>query len=247
MLKKPAPPAAKPPVGEFAQRGAKAASPPGLHPPKIAEGKTLAPPIRRSPFRQPPPSQKAEKPVEVPAKPMEEVKGRITPGTAVPPENKGANVGPKDETIGEKQKPLAVPPSKKTDEIRFDPRGKRLSREDRWDEFKYEWPEPVLPPPTMPPPAKVAVAPGPLAQRIASIFEDRPEAVERLCAAAEVQVARNGEEQLKETLLKELARKQWQDRKAPPEQLARLRAVAGSDAQPGPWRFAATLLLEKLG
>jgi hypothetical protein len=262
-LKPPPPPSKsppqKPPVGEFAQRGGKAGgagfagdgrSPQGAAlaapPPKIAEGKTLAPPIRRSPFRQPP-SAKAEAPVNVPPKPMEEIKGRVTPSTPLPDGPK-PQLEPKEDGTPRTPRaaPLAPPPKNRQDDFRFDPRGNRIPRADRWNHDDWEWQEPILPPSAMPPPMKAAVAQGPLAQRIASIFEDRPEAVERLCAAAEVQVALRGVEVLRQELLRELSSKKYVDKRPSAEQLARLRAVASSEAQPAPWRFAANLLLERL-
>jgi hypothetical protein len=235
-----------PAIPEVAVRGGRPAPPPALPSPKLAEGKTLAPAIRRSPFRQMPTAP--EPPTRVPAKPMEEVKARPRQQDP-PPEPERPRIGPRispNDELPARPAPVAMPPHKQAD-LRFDPGGNRISRADRWDDNHFQWQEPVLPAPVLPPPMKAAVAPGPFMQRVASIFEDRPEAVERLCAAAEAHVALRGDEQLLKELNQELARKKWLDKKAPLAQIMRLRAVAQDERQPGSWRSAARLLLERLG
>jgi len=199
-------------------------------PPKVAAGKTLAPAIRRSPFRRAIGSV-----MEVPAspRPMEAVAAR--PAASEPPPGPAAH-GPL---------PLAPLPSReKKEEPTFDSRGRQVPRADRWSEEQFEWAEPSLPSPELPPPPRVRRAQGPFAQRVQSIFEDRPEAVERLCAAAEARAASAGEEPMLREISAELSREVWRERTLPPEQAQRLRAVAGDAAQPGPWRSAARRLLD---
>jgi hypothetical protein len=116
----------------------------------------------------------------------------------------------------------------------------------RWDDQSLEWDEPDLPKPVMRAPLRVAAAEGPFAGRLRSIFEDRPEAVDRLCAAAEARAAIVGDEQLEKELLAEVAAKKWKDRRAPAGQLERLRALAAAENQPASWRRVATLLLGPL-
>jgi len=106
-------------------------------------------------------------------------------------------------------------------------------------------PEPLLP--KVPEGQKVrraAAAVGPFAQRLQSLFEDRPEAVERLCAAIEAQAAVRGLPAALEELDRELSQTRWKGRRAPPGQLERL--AAASRAQPEPWTAAAGLLLSRL-
>ena len=228
---------------EVAVRGGRPALPPTLPAPKLADGRTLAPAIRRSPFRQPP--AVPEPPTRVAAKPMEEVKARFRP-QAPPAAPERPRIGPKEDLPARAPSVAALPQHKQVD-LRFDPGGKRIPRADRWDDNSFQWQEPVLPAPVLPPPMKVAVAPGPFTQRVASIFEDRPEAVERLCAAAEAHAALKGQERLLRELTQELSGKKWLDKKAPPQQVARLRAVAQDERQPESWRSAARLLLDRLG
>jgi hypothetical protein len=231
-LKKPPPPAP-----EVAVRGGMTAPPP-----KLPEGKTLAPAIRRSPFRQPPAPPPPK--TVVPPKPMEEVKARTRPQEPPPSEPERPRVAPPEEIAARPRVP--VPPREQAD-LRFDPLGKRIPRADRWDDNAFQWQEPILPAPVLPAPMKAAVALGPFTQRVASIFEDRPEAVERLCAAAEVQAALKGDEALQRDLMQELGRKKWAEKKASAEQVAKLRAVAEDARQPGPWRSVARLFLDRLG
>ncbi|HKC61267.1 MAG TPA: hypothetical protein VKB92_14365 [Myxococcales bacterium] len=106
-------------------------------------------------------------------------------------------------------------------------------------------PEPLLPMiPEGPKVRRVATAAGPFAQRLQSLFEDRPEAVERLCAAIEARAAVRGLPAALEELDRELSQPRWKGRRAPPGQLERL--VAASRAQPEPWTAAAGLLLSRL-
>ncbi len=195
------------------------AAPPSPRPAeREPSGKTLGPPIRRSPLRQPA-ATAADAPVMLPPKAMQPVTSRAP---AAPP-----------------------PPRPAAPELRLDPRGRRIPRADRWSEDKYEWEAPVLPSSDLPPPAKAQVAPGPFAARLQSLFEDRPEAVDRLLGAAEALGAVRGEEALFAELAAEMSRKVWQDRKLPPEQVRRLRAVAHAESQPAAWRTVAARVLEK--
>jgi hypothetical protein len=228
---------------EVAGRNGMTASPPPIPPPpKIAEGKTLGPAIRRSPFRQPPAPPPPK--TVVPPKPMEEVKAQKRPQAMPAPGPDRPHIASPGEAAAKPRVP--VPPREAAD-LRFDPAGKRIPRADRWDDDAFQWQDPILPAPVLPPPMKAAVALGPFTQRVASIFEDRPEAVERLCAAAEVQAALKGAETLERDLLHELERKKWVGQKAPAAQVARLRAVLQAGGQPGPWQSAARLLLDRFG
>jgi hypothetical protein len=187
-----------------------------------------------------------EVPTRVPAKAMEEVKGRAM-GPAPAPSR--PHIEPKEEApllMKPSPLPIAALPSKETERIKLDPRGRQIPRADRWSDDNFEWSPPVLPSSELPPPMRAAVAPGPLTQRVQSIFEDRPEAVDRLCAAAEARTAVAGEEKLLRELSAELSRKKWAEARAPKEQLARLRAIEGDDQQPRPWRAVARFLLERL-
>lgn len=100
--------------------------------------------------------------------------------------------------------------------------------------------------PTVPAPRirRAAVAPGPFAHRMRSLFDDRPEAVERLCAAIEARAAVHGLPAALDELGRELSHPRWKGLQAPAGQLERLAAAAR--AQPGPWRAAAGLLLDRL-
>jgi hypothetical protein len=128
--------------------------------------------------------------------------------------------------------------------LRFDARGQRIPRADRWSDDHFEWETPVLPSSDLPPPARARVAPGPFAARLRSIFEDRPEAVDRLCAAAEARAAVRGEPELLRELAAELSRGEWRDRVFPRGQLQRLRSILRDHAHPPAWGAAAGLLLD---
>ena len=93
---------------------------------------------------------------------------------------------------------------------------------------------------------KAAVAPGPFAQRLRSLFDNRPEAIDRLCAAADARAAVAGENQLLAEVSRELSHKRWHEARAPREQLERLRAIAQDEKQPAQWRGVARLLLDRL-
>jgi hypothetical protein len=80
-----------------------------------------------------------------------------------------------------------------------------------------------------------------------SVFEDRPEAVERLCAAAEARSAAFGEDRLLQDLAAELSREVWRGRTLPPEQARRLRALAAAGARhPAAWAVVARQVLDFL-
>jgi len=174
--------------------------------------KTMAPAIRKSPYRRPT-GTVMEVPPAAPAKPMEAL-GR--PGDAA---HKGSD-------------------------LRFDPLGNRISRADRWSDDHFEWEAPVLPSSDLPPPSRAQVAPGPFASRLLAVFEDRPEAVDRLCAAAEARAAVRGEEELLRELRAEISRIAWRSRTLPELQRERLRMIAQDSLQPAAWRAAAGLLLD---
>lgn len=209
-------------------------------PPAPGPGKTLAPAIRRSPFRK-----SIGTVVELPAtgapKPMEPVAGR----RAAAGEQPRPRIEAKEAASPPVRGPLPVPPlpAREREEPRFDSRGKRIPRADRWDDDQFEWEAPSLPSSDLPPPPKASAAPGPFAQRLQSIFEDRPEAVERLCAAAEARAAIRGEDAPLAELSLELSREVWRGRTLPPEQERRLRAVAGGSHPPS-WSAAARRLLD---
>jgi hypothetical protein len=211
-----------------------------------AEVKSTGPVIKRSAFRKAT-GTVVEVPTRLPPKPMQEVKGRVTPAVE-PPEPGPPKVEPKEEGAVDKISPLlGIPaaPSRLSEELKFDSRGKRVPRSDRWEEERFGWPEPVLPSSDLPPPRRFKEAPGPFTQRVQSLFDDRPEAVDRLCAAAEARAAIAGSDRMMRELGHELARKPWQGRKAPPEQKARLQGVAADERQPEPWRAVARFVLEK--
>ncbi|MFL5309352.1 MAG: hypothetical protein ACJ79H_02750 [Myxococcales bacterium] len=91
---------------------------------------------------------------------------------------------------------------------------------------------------------RAPLALGPFAQRLRSLFDDRPEAVERLCAAIEARAAVHGLPAALAELGREVSHPRWKGVRAPPGQLERLAAAAR--AQPEPWRAAAGLLLDRL-
>jgi hypothetical protein len=210
-----------------------------------AAGRTVAPAIKRSPFRRAI-GTVVEVPTMVPPKAMEEVKGRAL--GPVPAPQRAHLEAKEDAPLLTKPSPLPIAalPSRAVEQIRLDPKGRKIPRADRWQDEHFEWEAPVLPPSQLPPPMRVAVAKGPFTQRVQSIFEDRPEAVDRLCAAAEARAAVWGEERLLHALSQELSRKRWQDARAPKEQLARLRAIEADAKQPAPWRAVARFLLDRL-
>jgi hypothetical protein len=204
--------------------------------------------IKRSPFRKAIGAvMEMPSKVTLPPKQMEEVKARVTPAVE-PPEPGRPKIEAKEEGVIHKPSPIPgiLPlPSKALEALKFDPRGKRVPRGDRWDDMRFEWPDPVLPSSDLPPSRKRNAAPGPFSHRVKSLFDDRPEAVDRLCAAAEARAALAGNDKMLRELGDELGRKGWQGRKAPPEQKARLQAVAADERQPEPWRAVARFLLEK--
>ncbi len=179
-------------------------------PARAPSGKTLAPPIRQSPFRRPI-GAVVEVPATAPPKPME---------------------------------PLAPLRTAREPELRFDARGRRVPRADRWSDEEFEWEAPVLPSSDLPPPPNARPAAGPFAARLQSLFEDRPEAVDRLCGAAEARAAAAGAEQLARELRAEISRPAWRERKLPDAQVQRLRAVVKDSAHAEAWRAAAQALLD---
>ncbi|HZX94335.1 MAG TPA: hypothetical protein VFE90_07445 [Myxococcales bacterium] len=225
-LKKPSPP---PPLARGRQmpEGPVTPAPPG---------KTLAPPIRRSPFRQaaaPPP------PTVLPPKAMEPLAAQGPHAARPAPRPKVEQTTNLDPT---RKTPLVAPPRK---DLAFDARGARVPREDRWRDDAFEWAAPALPSSDLPPPPQAQVAAGPLASRIQSLFEDRPEAVDRLLGAAEALAGVRGEESFLRLLAEEAASKVWEGRTLPADQARRLQESARDAALPAPGRRAAELVLAK--
>ena len=207
-------------------------------------------PIRRSPFRKAI-GTVVEGKTTMPPKPMAPVAPQHAPGSPgpfpPPPER------PRVQTEEEREAPKAAPlpglsalPTRKADEFKFDSRGRRIPRADRWNNDAFEWEEPLLPSSDLPGPSRAGLTQGPFALRLQSLFEDRPEAVERLCAAAEARVAVAGEEQLLRELTAELGRKKWEKAHAPLGQLKRLESIRVDGTHPQPWRKVAQLLIDRL-
>jgi hypothetical protein len=213
--------------------------------------RTLSPAIRRSPFRRPT-GTVMEVPTRVQAKPMEPVTGRPSPSAIPPPpaSESRPHVPEKDDgIITPKVAPLpGLTPlmGREANERRFDPRGRPIPRPDRWKDMGFDWEEPVLPSSEMPQPMKAGVASGPFAQRVQSLVDNRPEAVDRLCAAAEARALVVGEEKLLQDLSQELGRKRWKDARLPTEQVQRLKAMEADETQPGPWRAVARHVLDRI-
>lgn len=211
----------------------------------------LEAPIKRSPFRKPI-GTVVEGKTTMPPKPMAPVAPQHAPASpepaAAPPER--PRVQSEEEREAPKAAPLpglsALPTQRKQDEVKFDPLGRRVPRADRWNDNAFQWPEPVLPSSDLPPRPRAHVTPGPFAQRLQSLFDDRPEAVERLCAAAEARTAVASEEQTLRELADELGRKRWEKAVASPAQLRRLESVRADGAHPEPWRKVAQFLIERL-
>jgi len=134
--------------------------------------------------------------------------------------------------------------SRERDELRFDARGKRIPRQDRWNDEDFRWESPVLPSSELPSPPKARRAAGPFASRVQSILDDRPEAVDRFCAAAEARAAVGGEDGLRQELSVELGPDRWRRTRLPPEQRRRLESVLQGEGHPPSWRSAARLLLD---
>jgi len=202
-----------------------AARKPAAEPEKPAEAqrskapsRSLGPPIRKSPVRKSI-GTVVEVPTVLPPKPMEAMAGRGGLGSDRPRMER------------------------KEDALRFDARGRRIPRADRWADKQFQWETPVLPSSALPPPARALPAPGPFAARLRSVLENRPEAVDRLCAAAEALAAVRGEAALVREIQAELARNTWRDKVPPEEQLNRLRSIVEDGAHPAPWRAAAGQVL----
>src|SRR5262249_56621999 len=76
-------------------------------------------------------------------------------------------------------------------------------------------PGPLLPPtPDAPKVRRARAALGPFALRLQSLFEDRPEAVERLCAAIEARAAVRGLDAALGELDRELSQPRWKGRRS---------------------------------
>lgn len=210
-----------------------------------AGGRMLAPPIKRSPFRRPI-GAVVEVPTALPPKAMEEVKGRARGPAREPQRPQVVAEGEAPKVERSAPLPIAALPSRELSDLKLDPRGRKVPRPDRWHDDDFQWEPPSLPSSDLPPPPRLPAAQGPFAQRVASLFEDRPEAVDRLCAAAEARHAVAGEAKLVEELRGELSRTKWKERRAPAEQLARLRRIECDGSLPGPWRLVARIVLQRL-
>ncbi len=227
-------------------------APPPLPAPKgVTEvvGRKIEAPIKRSPFRKPIGTVVEGKTTR--PKPMAPVSPQHAPGSPEPftPAPWRPRVQSEEERETPKGAPLpglsALPAQRKQDEVKFDPLGRRVPRADRWNDDAFQWQEPVLPSSDLPRPLRAALALGPFAQRLQSLFEDRPEAVDRLCAAAEARVAVAGEEQLLRELSLELGRKRWEKARAPPGQVKRLESIRADGTHPDPWLKVAQFLIER--
>ena len=204
--------------------------PPPVPPLPEHPNKTLAPPIRRSPFKRPL-GTVVEVPTRAATKAMAPIGGRPAPDAAA---SRAAPL------------PGMATLLRPTEEVRLDPRGQRIPRADRWSGAGFGWETPALPPESLPSSPKVAMAAGPFAQRIRSVFEDRPEAIDRLCAAAEARLLLLNESRLVEDLEREASREVWKGRILPPGQAARLREIEHHASLPQAWRTAARVLLAHL-
>jgi hypothetical protein len=230
------------------------AAPPPLPGPRgtteVIGQRRMEAPIKRSPFRKPI-GTVVEGKTTVPPKPMAPVSPQHSPASPEPftpaPERPRVQSEEERETMKAAPLPgLSALPSRKPDEVQFDPLGNRVPRKDRWNDDAFQWQEPVLPSSEMPRPLRAAVTQGPFAPRLQSLLDDRPEAVDRLCAAAEARVAVAGEEQLLRELTAELGRKKWEKATAPPAQLRRLESIRADGTQPDPWRKVAQFLIDRL-
>jgi hypothetical protein len=133
--------------------------------------------------------------------------------------------------------------------LRFDPRGRPLPRSDRWSDANFKWQEPLLPPAVLRSPNRAQLVAGPFALRLRSLFEDRPEALDRLAATAEARAAQAGQEEMIAELDRELAAPRWKDRLLPPAQRARALALLETGGARSPaeaLRAALALLLDRL-
>ena len=218
-----------------------AASAAGVAAPGQPPAAKAGPAIRRA--TNPGRPGQVDAPVVLPPRAMPAVAGRASAGDKPPePERPRVTRSQGESTSaaqvpGVREQPLA---------LQFDQRGSRIPRADRWNDDAFEWELPILPEPSLRPIQRAAVVQGPFAARLASLFEDRPEALDRLCAAAEVRAALRGEDAGLAELEAELSRPRWEGQAAPQAQLARLRAATAVHDQPGPWKRAVELLVARL-
>ena len=223
--------------------------------------------IKRSPFRRPT-GTVMEGPFVTATRRMPEVAGQVSPGTpsegtaAAPPGKeppaKTARAAPANVPGGAARTAAttsAILPglapllsSAAPEQTGFDARGKRLPQDDRFHagQDDWQWVDPILPPSELKPIQRRPPAPGPFAARLKSLFDDKPEAVDRLCAAADARAAIAGEVRLESELQAELALPAWNGKRASRSQLARLRAIEAAADQPPSWRRAAAALLKWL-
>lgn len=174
---------------------------------------------------------------------MPAVTGRSSPGDKPREPERPRVMTAEGEATAAAQVPGVLP---QRDALNFDQRGNRIPRADRWNDDAFEWQQPILPTSALRPPINVAVVQGPFAARLASLFQDRPEAIDRLCAASEARAALRGEDATLVELEQELSRPRWTKERAPAAQLARLRTAAQAAGQPSSWRRVAELLLARL-
>jgi hypothetical protein len=235
--------------------------------------RALAPPIKQVPrstgflVEGPPPEAQARRnmPAITPRMPVGPAAVAPSPGKASP--LAGATLDPLSNLESVAQHPLATRlPAEKlaalalekglrlpdgstyqgTEPLRFDPLGKRIPRSDRWEGDAFEWEEPVLPPSRLKVAGTAPPVQGPFAARLRSLLDDRPEAVDRLCAAAEARAALAGEAALLAELTREVLLPRWRERPCPEAQLRRLRLVAEGSDRPSASRSAAQALLTAL-
>ncbi len=226
----------------------KAPAPPAPEPTNEVVAKQQAP-IRRSPFRKPT-GMVMEGPFVAPTRQMPAVSGQVSPGSSGhKPSEQQASVplpeGPKLQSArGAAMPGLSPLPTLNVDKpLEFDSRGRRIPRGDRWRDDEFDWEEPILPPTDLRSPGRAFVARGPFAQRLQSLFNGRPEAVERICAAAEARALIVGPEALLRELAAEVSRPNW-TAPAPADQLVRLQKITSDESRPEAWRSAARILVE---
>ncbi len=231
-------------------------------PPRSGPGKLVAaPPLASQPRQASPPEGGAktapvirratasrrpghlEAPSVMPARAMPPVAGRGSPREKAP----GPERPHLSKSEGEATSSAQVPGVQQARAApSFDKRGARIPRADRWSDDAFEWELPILPESSLRPPMTAAVVQGPFAARLNSLFQDRPEAIDRLSAAAEARAALRGESEALAELERELSRPRWSKEPLPLSQLTRLRAAASAQGQPSSWKRIAELLLARL-
>ncbi len=136
---------------------------------------------------------------------------------------------------------LSPLPSVEAKPLEFDLNGRKMPAVPRWEETD-RWEEPLLPSSELRPPLRASIALGPFAKRMKALVDDRPEAVERLCAAAEARALLAGMDALERELRAEATLPRWR-KPLSAEQLARLKKVSADADRPESWRRASALVL----